>query len=102
MAVDLTLEDISGVIRLVREVCDRWDDPRAWREHLLAGACRLLGGNAGMMLADYEGRAGSFGRLAVTSLVGLPAPMKALAGPAVSEMAGRGYDDVSENVLPGM
>ena len=43
MSHDVSLADISGVIRLVREVCDRWDDPGTWREHLLRGLdCDLL------------------------------------------------------------
>jgi len=29
MATELSLDDVSRVIRLVREVCDRWDDPAA-------------------------------------------------------------------------
>ena len=56
-----TMDDVSVVIRLVREVSDLWDDPRAWREHLLHGACRLLNGHVGLMLADYQPEAGWFG-----------------------------------------
>ena len=62
MSADVTLDDLSAVIRLVREVCDRWDDPSAWREHLLHGACRLLGGNVGMMVADAASREARFVR----------------------------------------
>jgi hypothetical protein len=58
MPANLTLDDISAVIRLVREVCDRWDDPGAWREHLLHGACRLLDGHVGMMVSPAR-RGGS-------------------------------------------
>ncbi|HJS06930.1 MAG TPA: hypothetical protein VJ809_04695, partial [Pirellulales bacterium] len=71
-SVDISLEDVSNVIRLVREVCDRWDDPRAWREHLLNGACKLLEGNVGMMIADAGASETSFGRPTVISVVGVP------------------------------
>jgi len=54
--MDLSLDDVSKVLRLVREVCDRWDDPQAWREYLLQGACALLNGNVGMMITEHEGK----------------------------------------------
>ena len=54
--MDVSLDDVSRVLRLVREVCDRWDDPQAWREHLLHGACSLLNAKVGMMLTEHEGR----------------------------------------------
>jgi DNA-binding CsgD family transcriptional regulator len=100
--VDLSLQDVSAVIRLVREVCDRWDDPARWREHLLAGACALMDGNVGMMLTEHEGKMWHFGRLAVTSVVGLATPEKQLVQPAISQMANRNYQDVAENFLPGL
>ena len=98
----MSIEDISNVIRLVREVCDRWDDPQAWREHLLHGACRLLHGSAGMMLTEYNGRQQQFGDIAVMSVVGVPPEMRPLVQPAVSQLEHRHYADVSQNILPGM
>src|SRR5579883_2548804 len=100
--MDISLNDVSQVIRLVREVCDRWDDPQAWREHLLHGACALMNARSGMMLTEHEGRMYHFGRLSVTSVVGLPAPMKTLVQPMISEMAHRDYQDVSDNYIPGL
>jgi DNA-binding CsgD family transcriptional regulator len=100
--MDVSLDDVSKVIRLVREVCDRWDDPQAWREHLLHGACALMDGHVGMMLTEHEGRVHYFGRLSVTSVVGLPADKKMLVQPAISEMQHRFYQDVSDNYLPGL
>lgn len=102
MVADLTLKDISNIIRLVREVCDRWDDPRAWREHLLRGVCEMVHGHVGLMLADVDGREGNFGRLAVISVVGLPSPMRPLVEPAIGMLAERGYQDVDQNILPGV
>ena len=103
MSVDLTLADISGVIRLVREVCDRWDDPSAWREHLLRGACALMDANVGMMLTEHHGKMYHFGELSVTSVVGLEGPQRALVQPSiVRQMQDRDYQDVSENFLPGL
>src|SRR5690349_11449849 len=101
--MDVSLEDVSAVIRLVREVCDLWDDPTAWRSHLLAGACRLIDGHVGIVLEDDHSAAyGYFGNICVTSMVGLPAAMSALVQPAISQLDQRKYDDVSENVLPGV
>lgn len=100
--MDLSLADISAVIRLVREVSDRWDDPSAWREHLLRGTCALMNANVGMMLTEHHGKMYHFGRLSVTSVVGLPEPQRMLVQPAIGQMADRDYQDVSENFLPGL
>src|SRR5262245_52141820 len=100
--MEATLEDVSSVIRLVREVCDLWDDPAAGRERLLQGACRLLNGNVGIMLSDYQPQKGWFGSLGVTAVVGLPPQMRAIVQPTISLMAQRQFADVSENFLPGI
>jgi DNA-binding CsgD family transcriptional regulator len=102
MPNDLSLADISGVIGLVRDVCDRWDDPRAWREHLLHGACALLNGTVGLMVVDDEPKANWFGRPSVICVVGLPAGMRTVVERAYSQFERRGYEDVSRNLLPGI
>jgi DNA-binding CsgD family transcriptional regulator len=94
--------DVSGVIRLIREVIDRWDDPVAWREHLLQGACALLHGNVGTMLAQDDGRHETFGRIGVIAAVGVPAELRAYLEPAASDFSYRSWDDASSHVLPGM
>src|SRR5436309_6599427 len=100
--MELSLDDVSAVIRLVCEVCDRWDDPQAWREHLLRGACALMNANVGMMLTEHQGKRYHFGRLSVTSVVGLAEPQRVLVQPAiVQQMQDRDYQDVTENFLPG-
>jgi DNA-binding CsgD family transcriptional regulator len=99
----VSMNDVSAVIGLVREVCDQWDDPPAWREHLLHGACCLINGHAGMMLEDDENAApGYFGNLTVTSMVGLPSSLRARVQPTMSQMAQRQYSDVSENMVAGL
>ena len=100
--MDVSLDDVSAVIRLVREVCDRWDDPASWREHLLHGACQLVNGHSANMLADYEPQPGWFGNVAVIAAVGLPAEAKPLLQPYVSQIDQRQIDDVSENLMPAM
>jgi hypothetical protein len=52
--MEVSTTEISSIIQLVREVCDRWDDPRVWREHLLRGACALLTGNVGTIFEVAE------------------------------------------------
>jgi len=100
--MDLSLDDVSAVIRLVREVCDRWDDPQAWREHLLRGACALMNANVGMMLTEHHGKMYHFGRLSVTSVVGLEQRKKLLVEPGIQRMEDRDYQDVTENYMPGL
>src|SRR3954451_4777979 len=100
--MDATMDEVSGVIRLVREVSGLGDDPRAWREHLLHGACRLLDGSGGMMLADYQPEHGWVGRLGVAAVVGLPDEMKSLIQPAFAQMNQRQFDDVADNLLPAV
>jgi DNA-binding CsgD family transcriptional regulator len=95
-----TMDDVSVVIRLVREVSDLWDDPTAWREHLLQGACRLRNGHVGLMLADYQPEAGWFGSLGVSAVVGLPPTMQALIQPAFAQMNQRQFEDAADNLLP--
>lgn len=101
--MEVSLEDVSSVIRLVREVCDRWDDPAVWRSHLLRGACELVGAHVAMMLEDDHGAApGYFGTLSVTSVVGLSPVLAGRVQPAVSQLAQRKYEDVSENSFAGI
>ena len=102
MPGELTLDDISAVIRLVRETCDRWDDHAAWREHLLHGACRLLDGNVGMMVADAASPDGRFVRPTTVAQVGVAPPMRALADSAMGLLSRRSFDEVSREVLPGL
>jgi DNA-binding CsgD family transcriptional regulator len=101
--MDVSMDEVSSVIRLVREVCDLWDDPTAWREHLLLGACQLVDGHVGIIFEDdHSGAPGYFGNLCVTSIVGLPDAMRSLVQPAISQLDQRKYDDVSENVMAGV
>jgi DNA-binding CsgD family transcriptional regulator len=100
--MEVSLDEVSGVIRLVREVCDLWDDPGAWRRHLLEGACRLMNAHVGIMLADYQPEQGWFGSLAVTSVVGVPESMRSLVQPAIAQMNQRQFEDVSDNFPPGV
>lgn len=98
--MDVSLNDISRVIRLVQEVAERWDDPRVWREYLLHGACAVLGGHAGMILAEYGGGNGCFGRFVPIAVVGLPEPLRQRLQPHVSEWQGQEIVQADES-MPG-
>src|SRR5688572_9329929 len=102
MPAELSLDDVSAVIRLVREVCDRWDDPCGWRDHLLHGACALLNGNVGTMVADASSKDARFVRPTVVAIVGVPEPRRALAHAAISRFEERPYDEVSRHISPGL
>jgi len=100
--VNSSSDDVSRVIRLVREVCDRWDDPTAWRRLLLQGACSLLDGNVGMMVADRSPSSTAFGRPFVISVVGVPGALLASVSQAVSRFENRGYEECAADVMPGI
>lgn len=100
--VNSSPDDVSRVIRLVREVCDRWDDPAAWRRHLLQGACSLLEGNVGTMVADRSPSITAFGRPFVISVVGAPSTLLASVSQAISQFENRGYEECAAEVMPGM
>src|SRR5262249_37893477 len=62
-----------------------------------------IDGHVGIILEDDQSAApGYFGKLCVTSLVGLPAPMRGMVQPAISRLDHRKYDDVSENEMAGV
>ena len=54
------------------------------------------------MLTEYEGKPGRFGRLAVMSVVGLPAPKRDLVEPGILQLQQRDYEEASQNLLPGL
>jgi DNA-binding CsgD family transcriptional regulator len=101
--MEVTVGEISAVIRLVREVCDRWDDPQVWREHLLQGACTLLDGNVSTMFCVGAPDApGQLGAIYPIAIVGLPAPeLKALVHTSTDRVSHREVKETSKNFLPG-
>lgn len=67
------------------------------------GTADVPAGHVGIILEDDDSAApGYFGNLCVTSMVGLPTGMQSLVQPAISQLAQRKYDDVSENVIAGV
>jgi DNA-binding CsgD family transcriptional regulator len=100
--MDITPKEISDVIRLVLEVCDRWDDPQAWREHLLHGACQLLDAHVGSIF-DVEVRsASSIGRIRALANVGLPdAVRRAMLDASLNDASYRELDEMPRETLPG-
>ena len=79
--MDISPGEISRVIQLVREVCDRWDDPRVWREHLLREACALLNGNVGTIFEVNEMTdPAKFGSVRPIAIYGMPTPGQKAAG----------------------
>ena len=95
--MELSLEDISAVIEVVLQVCDRWDDPRAWREHLLTGACHLLDGNVGTMFDAGTTVPDRIDGVRALAAVGLPEPIrKSIFDPAIAGANGR----ESSSVMP--
>jgi DNA-binding CsgD family transcriptional regulator len=101
--MEVTLHEISAVIGLVRGVCDRWDDPQAWREHLLLGACALIGGNVATMFeVGAPDAPGQLGAIRPIAIVGLPIPeQKALVSTSTDLVSHRDIKEVSKNFLPG-
>jgi DNA-binding CsgD family transcriptional regulator len=60
----------------------------------------LLGGHAGMILAEYGGADDRFGRLAPIAVVGLPDPLSQHLQPHVAEWEGREIAQADES-MPG-
>jgi DNA-binding CsgD family transcriptional regulator len=62
----------------------------------------MLDGNVGMMVADFSPTDVAFGHPVVMSVVGVPPSLLPLVPQAISRFENRGYEDCSEDVMPGM
>jgi DNA-binding CsgD family transcriptional regulator len=100
--MEVTPKEISDVIRLVREVCDRWDNPQAWREHLLQGACQLLDAHVGSIFDVELPSTKRNGRVRALANVGFPdAVRRAMLDASLAEISNREFDEISQNTFPG-
>jgi DNA-binding CsgD family transcriptional regulator len=100
--MDVSTAEISGIIQLVREVCDRWDDPKMWREHLLRGACAILNGNVGTIFDVTEPAVpGKFGTVRPVAIFGLPAIRAELVHDAATTVSNQEPQEISDTFLPG-
>jgi DNA-binding CsgD family transcriptional regulator len=98
---DVSLGDISAVIQLVREVCDRWDDPRIWREHLLRRTCELLNGNVGTMFDVRNSGNGQVGDIRPIAIYGLPFPDQQALVHTSTDTISNSEIDQAQHLLPG-
>jgi DNA-binding CsgD family transcriptional regulator len=100
--MEIPLKEISIANRLVREVCDRWDDPQAWRDHLLSGICLLLDGHVGSIFDVELPGAATNGRVRALANVGLPDPIRrAMLDASLVEVTNTEFDESSQNTVPG-
>ena len=100
--MEMSASEISGILRIVREVCDRWDDPRVWREHLLRGACTLLNGNVGTIFEVGEPTVpGKYGDIRPVAIFGLPAPKAELVHTAATTVSHQEPQEISDTFIPG-
>jgi DNA-binding CsgD family transcriptional regulator len=101
MSMELSNGDLQAVISLVREVCDRWDDPVAWRAHLLVGACRILDGHSAAITGQTLSDDGRFGEPVALAVVGLPEDIrKATYDRVIDTTRNEPVADVS-SIVPG-
>ncbi len=101
--MDIPAQDVSRVIRLVLEVCDRWDDPRAWREHLLMGACRLLDAHVGTIMNVEMPAPDRTGCVRALANVGFPAEVqRQVLDSALVDASYRTLEDVGQSSLAGI
>ncbi len=70
--MEISRQEISSVVQIVCEVCDRWDDPVAWRQHLLHRACALVGGNVGSFFDTADSNGKRLTSLRPIAIVGMP------------------------------
>jgi DNA-binding CsgD family transcriptional regulator len=100
--MDVSPKDISDVIRLVLEVCDRWDNPQAWREQLLRGACQLLDAHVGSIFDVELPSTKRNGRVRALANVGFPdAVRRAMLDASLAEISNREFDEIAQNTFPG-
>ncbi len=101
--MEIALEEIARANRIVREVCDRWDDPRAWREHLLSGICQLLDAHVGSIFdVELPAAATTTGRVRALANVGLPDPVRrAMLDAALTEVSNTEFDAAAQPTFPG-
>jgi DNA-binding CsgD family transcriptional regulator len=100
--MELSREETSCVVQLVLEVCDRWDDPRAWREHLLRGVCQMLDGHVGSIFDVELPSENSGGRVRALANVGLPDQVRrAMLDASLREVSDSEFDGMSQPMLPG-
>ena len=100
--MEISPQKMSHMVRLVREVCDRWDDPQGWREHLLRGTCHMLDGHVGSIFDVEFPAAHANGRVRALANVGLPDPVRrAMLDASLNEVSHTEFDTASQPMLPG-
>jgi DNA-binding CsgD family transcriptional regulator len=100
--MDISPQDISNVFRLMLGVCDRWDNPQAWREHLLRGTCQLLDAHVGSIFDIELPSAKRNGRVRALANVGLPDTVRrAMLDAALTDISHREIDEIAQNTSPG-
>jgi DNA-binding CsgD family transcriptional regulator len=100
--MDISPADISNVFRLMLGVCDRWDDPQAWREHLLRGTCQLLDAHVGSIFDVELPSAKRNGRVRALANVGLPDVVRrSMLDDSLAEISNREIDEIAQNTSPG-
>lgn len=100
--VELSLEDIRAVSSLVRDVCDRWDDPRAWREYFLQGTCALLRANYGSVVGQEVRPHQRLGTPRPIAVVGMPEELqRRIFDPAIETTRDQKFEDFEAVGTPG-
>ena len=84
--MEVSVDAVSSVFRARARRSVNFGIIRVLARHLVRGACSLLNGHVGMMLADNDGEEGWFGNLAVISSVGLPQQVQPLLQRTISQM----------------
>src|SRR4051794_15121897 len=100
--LQLTAGEIHQIMAIVRDVLDRWDDPAAWRQTLLSGACAMLNGTVGTITGQQVSASGHMGHSQGIAVHGLSETMrKQLFEPTIHMAEDRAFDEVEPHA-PGM
>ncbi len=99
--MQISTQEISSIVQTVREVCDRWDDPMAWRQHLLHRARALVSGNVGAFFDAADSTPEHLTSLRPIAIVGMPSAIQeSLVHGATKEMSNHDLDS-AQSLLPG-
>lgn len=100
----LAISDLRAVLRIAGGVNDRWDDPKVWRQYLLAETCELLDASIGVIQGqtiDADGRMGA--QSTVLALHGWPdgQPTDPLTD-ALTAIENSSVRDLEPGIAPGI
>lgn len=98
----LSIDDVRSVFHVVQGVLDRWQEPAAWRMHLLERVCELTASSIGMISGVTDLKPTGFRRFDRLAILGMDERQKALAYESAKFYTAAGNMGFVEITWPGM